>query len=114
MSDTYFSTNDKVKIWYSFHKGEKDCLVFLSGITGSSSAWDPISSFFKKYSIVTMDYRGHGLSDKPVENAKYSISLIAEDLKHILDEYKIKKVILGGYYLRNFTKDIQAMSKRWF
>ena len=92
MSDTYFSTNDKVKIWYSFHKGEKDCLVFLSGITGSSSAWDPISSFFKKYSI----------------------SLIAEDLKHILDEYKIKKVILGGYYLRNFTKDIQAMSKRWF
>ena len=95
----YFITKDNFKIWYRFFKGRKPTLVFLHGLTGSSSAWEQIYPYFIKrgHSVLLIDYRGHGLSDKPKEKNKYSFKKIAEDLKYLLDYLKMSKIILIGH-----------------
>jgi len=94
-----FTSFDSTKIWYNYIKGKKTCLVFLHGLSGSSSAWDPISTYFEKkgYSILLVDTRGNGLSDKPVDKSKYTIKNASEDLYLLLKHLKIKEVILIGH-----------------
>jgi pimeloyl-ACP methyl ester carboxylesterase len=41
-------------------------LIFLHGVTSSSSAWDDIApQFATDYRVMAFDFRGHGLSSKP-------------------------------------------------
>ncbi len=90
---------EDAKIWYEYKKGKGECLIFLHGLTGSSSAWRPISSFLEKrgYSTLHFDFPGHGLSDKPKDKAKYSFEYAAQELSKILNKLKLKKIILVGH-----------------
>ena len=56
------------KIYYRKNDFRPDCptLVFIHGISGSSSAWLLYEKKFKdQYNILTFDLRGHGNSWKP-------------------------------------------------
>jgi pimeloyl-ACP methyl ester carboxylesterase len=102
----FFESSDKTKIWYDYTKGsKKETLVFLHGLTGSSSAWDFIYPFFEKqgYPILRMDMRGHGLSEKPQGKGKYSIKNITEDLFSILKKEKIGKIIIIAHCYGTFV-----------
>jgi len=90
---------DGTRIWYQFHKNTKECLVFLHGLPGSSSAWKFIypSLFQQGYSTLLVDLRGHGFSEKPRETNRYSIYHIVEDVKQILDKEHIPQAILIGH-----------------
>ncbi|MFH0875947.1 MAG: alpha/beta hydrolase [archaeon] len=95
--ESYFKSFDGTEIWYKYHKGERDCIVFIHGLTGSSSAWNEAFTFFSKlgYSILLMDLRGHGSSQKPVSN--YRIEDAVKDISLLLDSKKIKKAIIVGH-----------------
>ncbi len=95
----FFTSFDNTKIWYNYIKGRKTCIVFLHGLTGSSSAWNPFYPDLQKkgHSILLMDVRGHGLSEKPVEKEKYTLEYVAKDLFYLLNKLKIKKIILIGH-----------------
>ena len=53
----YYRTNE--------FKSDRLTLVFVHGVSGSSSAWLPYEKIFEnKYNVLTYDIRGHGLSKK--------------------------------------------------
>ena len=87
---------DGTRIWYDINRGKKDFLIFIHGLSGSSSAWKPAFDFFRKrgYSCVITDLRGHGLSSKP---RKYSLGECAGDINLIMERENIRKAVIVGH-----------------
>ena len=85
---------DKDKIYYRTNefKPGRLTLVFVHGVSGSSSAWfnyEPI--FENKYNILIYDIRGHGLSKKYPNYEDYAIKNFANDLAALVKYLQIKK-----------------------
>ena len=62
------------------------------GITGHLS---------NHFQVITIDVRGHGLSDKPHDAALYGVHLV-EDVVSLLEHLKIEQAHLVGYSLGGF------------
>jgi pimeloyl-ACP methyl ester carboxylesterase len=83
----YYRTND--------FSSNKKTLVFVHGLSGSSSAWTFYEERFKDmYNILTFDLRGHGKSKKPKYYRDYEIRDFAEDLEELLMECGIASCVL--------------------
>ncbi|NTW22427.1 alpha/beta hydrolase [Candidatus Falkowbacteria bacterium] len=77
-----------------FEPGRKT-LVFVHGLSGSSSAWLKYESLFEnEYNVITFDLRGHGQSAKPKNYEDYAMSLFADDLEGL-----VKHLGLEGFVL---------------
>jgi len=91
-------TSDGVKISYQILRStkEKGTIVFLHGLTGSGSAFQPILNNFlsDEYSLLIPDFRSHGLSGN---SSKFSLDLFENDLKSILKNEKLKNIYLVGH-----------------
>lgn len=86
----YYRTND-------FKQG-RPTLVFIHGLSGSSSAWQKYEEKFSgKYNILSFDLRGHGKSNKPKSYASYEMKNFADDLDALLRYLDIKKCILVSH-----------------
>lgn len=101
-------------LFYEFKKNDKakPTIVFIHGITGSSSAWNKYYNYFFKlgYNVLKLDLRGHGLSLKQNSFNYYKIENLAEDLFNILKINNIKNPILishsfGTFVLLEFIKN---------
>jgi pimeloyl-ACP methyl ester carboxylesterase len=67
----------------------RETLVFIHGLSSSSSAWrDYEKKFEAGYNVLSFDLRGHGKSSKPRDYESYAIKDMAEDLFEL-------KVFLG-------------------
>ena len=74
---------------------ERQTLVFIHGLSGSSSAWGEYEEHFQQtYNILTLDLRGHGLSRKYESYDDYDISLFVQDLHALIASLNIKACIL--------------------
>jgi len=85
------------RIYYRINKFKSDrlTLVFIHGISGSSSAWWPYEKILEnKYNILTYDIRGHGMSKKYPNYADYAIINFANDLHDLITYLNIPKFIL--------------------
>ena len=83
--DIYYRKNDFLP--------NRETLVFVHGLSGSSSAWLPYEKKFEnQYNLFFFDLRGHGKSIKYKKCADYSIANFAKDLE----------IILAGLGLENF------------
>ena len=83
----YYRTNE--------FKPDRLTLVFIHGVSGSSSAWLPYEKIFEnKYNILTYDIRGHGMSKKYPKYADYEIKNFANDLQELLIHLHISKFVL--------------------
>jgi len=85
------------KIYYRTNefRSEKITLVFVHGVSGSSSAWLPYEKIFEsKYNILTYDIRGHGLSKKYRNYSDYEIKNFTEDLHALITHLHIEKFVL--------------------
>jgi pimeloyl-ACP methyl ester carboxylesterase len=83
-------------------KGTGIPLLFIHGYPLSRKIWLPqLTSLSDKVKVISLDLRGHGESF-PFEGA-YSMDLLAEDCKRLLDEIGVQSPILvcglsmGGY-----------------
>jgi len=78
-------------------QGEGPPLVLVMGYRLSSSAWPPtfIGQLARRFTVITLDNRGTGLSDKPVKG--YAIANMARDVCGLLDELEIAHVHILGY-----------------
>jgi len=88
---------DKNRIYYRKNefKRERLTLVFIHGVSGSSSAWlnyEPI--FENNYNVLIYDIRGHGMSKKYPKYKDYAIENFANDLEELLKYLQIKKFVL--------------------
>ena len=72
-------------------------IVLIHGLGGMLETWTEVSKELtdRGYQVLSYDQRGHGLTVAEGEN--YSSSLLATDLKGLLDHLKIKKVHLIGH-----------------
>jgi len=88
-----------VKISYSV-KGQGEPVILIHGWLSSGWInWDlpgTTSLLAEDYQVITLDMPGHGLSDKPLDEAAYGLELV-EDVVRLMDHLKIKKAHLVGY-----------------
>jgi pimeloyl-ACP methyl ester carboxylesterase len=86
----YYRTN-------TFESGRRT-LVFVHGVSGSSSAWRPYEARFSPcYNVVTYDLRGHGKSRKYAYLHEYAADCFIGDLKALLDGLFIERCTLIGH-----------------
>ena len=87
----------KEGLYYRINNFElnRPTLVFIHGLSGSSSAWIPYEKIFEnRYNVLTFDIRGHGKSRKFPNYSDYEIKHFAEDLQDLLLYLNISKFIL--------------------
>ncbi|KKB73897.1 MULTISPECIES: 2-succinyl-6-hydroxy-2,4-cyclohexadiene-1-carboxylate synthase [Bacillus] len=71
--------------------------VFLHGFTGSAKTWDETDEHFRGIRLIKLNLLGHGKTDSPADNQRYTTEQQAADLLEIFDLLKLKKVDLVGY-----------------
>lgn len=77
---------------------DRQTLLFVHGLSGSSSAFIPYENKFKdKYNVVSLDLRGHGKSVKHTKYEEYSLSKFAEDINDLIDYLHLQNIILIGH-----------------
>ncbi len=61
--------------------------------------------------VVTLDLLGHGLSDRPVDMASYSMPLFAGQVVGLLDHLGVERAVIGGTSLgANVTLEVAAQA----
>lgn len=88
-----------IKIHYCIQKGIGLPLIFLHGGGGSLSAWSILLPFFKNsnYTLITVDFRGHGLSGKSRTVEDYILKNHAKDIFDIINKENINKAVIIGH-----------------
>ncbi len=78
--------------------GEGQPLLFIHGLGSSLRDWEEqIPVFSKNFKVITLDLRGHGLTDKP--KGPYSIAMFADDIAELIKSLKIGEVYVVGISL---------------
>jgi len=73
-------------------------LLFIHGLSGSSSAWLPYQERFSSdYNLVFFDLRGHGKSIRKRDADYYSMANTANDIKQLSQKLGLAKFILVGH-----------------
>jgi pimeloyl-ACP methyl ester carboxylesterase len=71
-------------------------LIFLHGVTSSSSAWDYIvPGFASDYSVTAFDFRGHGQSSKPESGYKWAEHYGADIVAFVKEHISEPAIIIG-------------------
>ena len=87
----------KNEVYYRKNEFKPDrlTLVFVHGVSGSSSAWLPYEKIFEnKYNVLTYDIRGHGMSKKFHNYKDYETKNFANDLHYLVSYLNIPKFVL--------------------
>lgn len=100
------SEHGEVYYWIGENQRENaNCIVFTHGMTADHTMFDKQVDYFREeYRIITWDLPLHGES-RPYND--FSYYNVANELKNILDQEKIEKVVLigqsmGGYVCQEF------------
>jgi pimeloyl-ACP methyl ester carboxylesterase len=97
MTESFFAERGLYYRVNEFEPGRKT-LVFVHGLTGSSSAWKKYEERFgKTYDILSFDLCGHGKSVRKESDKDYVIERFADDLKELLNFLHIEKCVLIGH-----------------
>ena len=91
----YYLDNNRIYYRTNEFKPDRITLVFVHGVSGSSSAWLSYESIFEnKYNILFYDIRGHGLSKKYPNYEDYEMKKFADDLYDLVSYLHISKFVL--------------------
>src|ERR1700757_3018952 len=78
-------------------RGNGPPLVLVMDYRLNSAAWPAtfVEQLARRFTVITLDNRGTGLSDKPVQG--YAIANMARDVHGLLEELELEQVHLLGY-----------------
>lgn len=85
------------RIYYRTNEWQpgRTTLIFIHGVSGSSSAWWPYEKIFEGgYNILNYDIRGHGRSKKYPNYEDYRISNFVQDLEDLVNHLGVKQAVL--------------------
>jgi len=89
-TDRYAVSNGGAKIFYSASPGihSDRWLIFLHGLGGDLTTWNPERKGLRDfgYSTLSIDLRGHGLSDRPRYEGAYQLENFVEDVIAVLKQ----------------------------
>lgn len=94
-----YALNQDLRIHYIV-EGSGPYLLLQHGFTWTSEAWRAcgyIEALRDRFTVIAVDARGHGKSDKPHDPARYQISLQASDVIAVLDDLGLGTVAYWGY-----------------
>lgn len=76
--------------------GSSPAFVLLHGLSSNCHTWNDVANqlALAGYSVITVDQRGHGLSDKPDDG--YDFATITADLARLLDALHLKQPLIIG------------------
>ena len=90
-----FVTSDGVTLRYQ-DVGTGQPFVMIPGWSQTAAMWKyQIAEFSKKYRVLAIDMRGHGMSDKP-DNG-YNIQRLSMDVHEFITGLNLKNVIIMGH-----------------
>jgi pimeloyl-ACP methyl ester carboxylesterase len=98
-----FATNpiDRARIAYR-SVGTGPPIVMVHGTAMTQAVWRGfgyLRDFAVDHTVITLDLRGHGRSDKPHEPSAYSAELFVADVLAVLDELAVDRAHYLGYSL---------------
>ena len=97
MKDQYFTERGIAYRTNELVRG-RPTLVFVHGVSGSSSAWKEYEEALKdEFNIVTYDQRGHGHSKRYSKYSDYHLKKFGEDLHELLTHIGEYPYILVGH-----------------
>jgi len=99
MQSKFIATNG-IRYHYLEYKGNAPTILLMHGLTANAHAFDGLikAGLAPKFSVISVDLRGRGLSDKP--SLGYSMENHAQDILGILEKLSIQKdqkFIIGGH-----------------
>ncbi len=101
-----FAQVNGVRLYYE-RSGRGPDLVLIEGLGVATWLWEKqMPEFSRHFTVLAFDNRGVGRSDKPA--GPYSIRMMADDLKALLDTLGIRKthvlgVSMGGFIALDFA-----------
>lgn len=92
--------------------GEGFPVVLVHGFTGNSRNWAlTVPALRERFRCVSVDLRGHGLSDKPTEREDYSLEQMAGDVLGLLEQLGINKCYLAGHSMGGMVAQHLVLSR---
>lgn len=91
---------DNTQIYYERTDNQsKTHLVLLHGLGGDSHSWESELKIFweKGFSTITIDLRGHGMSERPKDSEGYALISYAKDVCQVVKTEKITHFTLVGH-----------------
>ena len=106
-----FFMNDGITLHFNI-VGQGEPVVLLHGFTedahvawrqeiGTHRSHNTLETLAEDFRVITMDSRGHGQSDKPVDRQLYGKRMV-DDLAHLLDHLGIEQAHIVGYSMGAF------------
>jgi len=107
MSEISFANVEGIKLCYKF-KGEGYPIFLIHGFAKKEFWIGQINALSEEFKVIWFDNRGVGESDRP--NVPYTMKMLVEDLKGLMDFLDIQKAhlighSLGSFIAQNFTLD---------
>ncbi|MCU1489403.1 MAG: alpha/beta hydrolase fold protein [Acidimicrobiaceae bacterium] len=89
---------DGVRLWYTEAGAGTPHMLFAHGWCCDHTYFQPQFEYFQSnHRVVVVDLRGHGQSDKPVQD--YTVDGFASDLLWIADQLEMNSVVIIGHSL---------------
>ncbi len=83
-------------------QGSGSPLVLIHGFPVDHTIWTPqTEALSKDHQVVTFDLRGHGKSE--ATPGVYSMELLAQDMKALLDHLGLDRIVLGGLSMGGYV-----------
>ena len=113
---TLFATSpDSTRIAFD-RSGAGTPILLLHGGGGSRSEWHAagyVARLAEEFTVITMDLRGHGESDKSTNAAGYTTTRLGQDILAVADACGLEQFILCGFsYGGNVGRYLAARSAR--
>lgn len=78
--------------------GEGFPVLLVHGYTGNSRNWAlTVPELTRRFRTISLDLRGHGLSDKPTRREDYTIQAMADDVYGLIQSLGIGECFLVGH-----------------
>ena len=115
-SDTlYAQSPDGTQIAFDV-TGDGPTIILLHGGGGSRQDWHEtgyVDGAKDSFRVIAMDIRGHGESDKPIDQASYTTDKLGQDILAVADSCRAKTFVLWGFsYGGNISRYLSAQSDR--
>lgn len=97
-----FLDRDGVRIHYE-SEGEGPAILLSHGYGATAAMWDgQVSHLASRWKVIRWDFRGHGRSDYPEDQAEYSEAKTVDDMAAVLDACRVEQAIVGGLSLGGY------------
>src|SRR5438132_10085542 len=91
-------THDGQQLAYTEYGDGNRVVVLLHGLLMSQRMHEPLARALANRGnrVITLDLLGHGMSDRPRDMWRYSMTLFAEQVIDLLDHLDADSAVVGG------------------